>query len=193
MYYFAYGSNINQIQMSIRMGAHLSQMVGWGYWKDHQLVFRGTERLGHYYTCIHDLSGTHQVPMLCYKIDEEGEKLMDKCEGIDGGFYHKEIIEIGINTPMGTYRKVRGITYVMNDCVESAPAEKGMPDVKYVARVLMGYINNEMPPIYIEQSLCEAGSELIARKVWESALELVQGAPLDLIDTQALIGAQRII
>jgi len=120
IYYLAYGSNLNERQMSFRCPN--ATKVGTLMLEDYELEFR-------LYLTIVPKKGS-VVPIGVWQVSESDEKRLDAYEGYPT-FYRKEYIEIEIGDT-----KEQALVYIMNDVRKVAP-----PSRQYMMTCAEGYRN----------------------------------------------------
>lgn len=120
IYYLAYGSNLNERQMSFRCPN--ATKVGTLMLEDYELEFR-------LYLTIVPKKGS-VVPIGVWQVSESDEKRLDAYEGYPT-FYRKEYIEIEIGDT-----KEQALVYIMNDVRKVAP-----PSRQYMMTCSEGYRN----------------------------------------------------
>lgn len=120
IYYLAYGSNLNERQMSFRCPN--ATKVGTLMLEDYELEFR-------LYLTIVPKKGS-VVPIGVWQVNESDEKRLDAYEGYPT-FYRKEYIEIEIGDA-----KEQALVYIMNDVRKVAP-----PSRQYMMTCAEGYRN----------------------------------------------------
>jgi len=120
IYYLAYGSNLNERQMSFRCPN--ATKVGTLMLEDYELEFR-------LYLTIVPKKGS-VVPIGVWQVSESDEKRLDAYEGYPT-FYRKEYIEIEIGD-----KKEQALVYIMNDVRKVAP-----PSRQYMMTCAEGYRN----------------------------------------------------
>lgn len=120
IYYLAYGSNLNERQMSFRCPN--ATKVGTLMLEDYELEFR-------LYLTIVPKKGS-VVPIGVWQVSESDEKRLDAYEGYPT-FYRKEYIEIEIGDT-----KEQALVYIMNDVRKVAP-----PTRQYMMTCAEGYRN----------------------------------------------------
>ena len=123
--YCAYGSNLNQKQMTARCPG--AKLVGVGKIFGYELVFRGFSDSA--YATIVAKEGSF-VPAALYELSEEekDEKSLDAYEGFPYQYGKRDItVEIGDQT-------VSAMIYVMN-----SNKRAGLPSQRYFARIWDGY------------------------------------------------------
>lgn len=120
IYYLAYGSNLNERQMSFRCPN--ATKVGTLMLEDYELEFR-------LYLTIVPKKGS-VVPIGVWQVSESDEKRLDAYEGYPT-FYRKEYIEIEMGDT-----KEQALVYIMNDVRKVAP-----PTRQYMMTCAEGYRN----------------------------------------------------
>ena len=132
IYYLAYGSNLNERQMSFRCPN--ATKVGTLMLEDYELEFR-------LYLTIVPKKGS-VVPIGVWQVSESDEKRLDAYEGYPT-FYRKEYIEIEIED-----RKEQALVYIMNDVRKIAP-----PTRQYMYTCMEGYKNFGFKQKYLLDAL----------------------------------------
>lgn len=120
IYYLAYGSNLNEKQMSYRCPN--ATKVGTLMLDDYELEFR-------LYLTVNPKKGS-QVPIGVWLVSETDEKRLDSYEGYPT-FYRKEYIEIEVEG-----KKEQALIYIMNDVRDVA-----LPTKQYLLTCAEGYDN----------------------------------------------------
>ena len=132
IYYLAYGSNLNERQMSFRCPN--ATKVGTLMLEDYELEFR-------LYLTIVPKKGS-VVPIGVWQVSESDEKRLDAYEGYPT-FYRKEYIEIEIGDT-----KEQALVYIMNDVRKVAP-----PTRQYMYTCMEGYKNFGFKQKYLLDAL----------------------------------------
>ncbi len=132
-YYFAYGSNMDEIQMTERSPD--SVKVTAAVLRDYSFLInsRGVA------TIVPDEGS--EVHGIIWTLDAGGEKELDRREGVAAGFYRKEFIEAV--APDG--KAFNALAYV------AADSEKGAPREGYLEKILRAAQDNNFPAAYIEK------------------------------------------
>lgn len=131
IYYLAYGSNLNLVQMARRCPTAVA--IGSTLLKDYQLVFQGVA------TIVPSPGST--VPVAIWKIDEACEKALDRYEGFPH-LYRKEYIDVSIADT-----SYHAMVYIMND------APLSMPSLQYFRTIQRGYIDLGLDRRYLQQAV----------------------------------------
>lgn len=118
MFYFAYGSNLNMRQMSVRCPA--ADMISRSTLADYQLVFRGVADI------IPAEGGTVHGGL--WRITPECLISLDRYEGVRNGLYRRVNVTVRVGS-----RKVSAMTYRMNR------GEFGPPSETYLDTIIHGY------------------------------------------------------
>ena len=119
-FYAAYGSNLSVSQMSYRCPD--AEIIGTGKIMDYKLVFR-----------LHADIEKHEgefVPVLIWRISKADEKRLDRYEGVKGGYYHQE----KVNVVMDDGKELVAMVYIMNTQDTVSP-----PDDLYYKIIDDGY------------------------------------------------------
>lgn len=131
--YFAYGSNMNLSQMSIRCPK--ARIIGLVRVDDYRLAFCGNAN-GNGVATILPNPGSH-VDGLLWRIDETAEKSLDHYEGFPHLYGKEEITVYGQGIPA---QKV--MVYTMNEPYRSQLA---LPYGQYLHGILRGCLQNGIP------------------------------------------------
>lgn len=121
--YIAYGSNLNKAQMFYRCPT--AKPIAVTLLKDHQLVFQGRPFGAH--ANVIPAKG-HEVPVAIWEITAEDEASLDIYEGVRGGYYTKEYMEVDVNG-----KKKEALIYIMT------PNPYGTPTDGYLHTIVQGY------------------------------------------------------
>ena len=129
--YFAYGSNMMAKQMEDRCPNH--QLVGRGVLKGYRWIisYRGYANIVK--------SSSNEVFGVVYEISDSDERDLDRYEGVDKGFYRKELLSVEVD---GSPR----ICLIYIDPVE----EEGLPKAEYIKRINTGIQDAKLPPEYVQ-------------------------------------------
>lgn len=131
--YFAYGSNMDLVQMGNR--CERAATVSTGKLPFHRFIInsRGVA------TVVPDRSST--VRGLLWRISKEDERSLDRHEGVTQGIYRKAFMKVDVSTG----RKVRALIYVAAD---STPGE-ARPG--YMEKIVSAAESCGLPQTYIDQ------------------------------------------
>lgn len=121
--YIAYGSNLNKDQMHYRCPT--AKPIAVDILKDHQLVFQGRPYGAH--ANVIPAKG-QEVPVAIWEISEQDEANLDVYEGVRGGYYTKEYMEVNVNG-----EKQDALIYIMT------PNPYGTPTDGYLNTIVEGY------------------------------------------------------
>ena len=121
--YIAYGSNLNKVQMAYRCPN--AKPIAVATLKDHKLVFQGAPYGAH--ANVIPAKGW-EVPVVIWEIGKRDEIMLDRYEGVAGGYYTKEYYDIEVN---GKVEKA--LIYIMT------PNDYGVPSDHYLATIVEGY------------------------------------------------------
>lgn len=130
--YFAYGSNMNQEQMSTRcrgseLGS-LARLTGWRYFIN-----------GRGYAGIEESPSDHVLGCF-WSLEDEHVASLDRYEGVKGNFYSKETLEVE-KPEDGS--KVSALVYL------SVNREYGIPTPRYQGVVVSGAREIGLPADYL--------------------------------------------
>ncbi len=130
--YFAYGSNMNQEQMSSRcrgseLGS-LARLTGWRYFIN-----------GRGYAGIEESPSDHVLGCF-WSLEDEHVASLDRYEGVKGNFYSKETLEVE-KPEDGS--KVSALVYL------SVNREYGIPTPRYQGVVVSGAREIGLPADYL--------------------------------------------
>jgi hypothetical protein len=134
-HYFAYGSNINRLQMAYRCPQ--AKIVGNGFIENYKLQFKK-------YATITPQENA-RVPVLVWKLNQRDEAILDRFEGVPNS-YRKQNIEVEIGGKI-----VTGMTYIM-----SKMSPEISPSAEYYKRILDGYRQAGFDTAYLDNAVNEA-------------------------------------
>lgn len=131
--YIAYGSNLNRQQMRYRCPTAKPIAKSWLH--DYQLVFQGRPFNAH--ANVIPAKGK-EVPVVIWEISAQDEANLDIYEGVKGGYYTKEYMEVEVAGEMK-----EALIYIMTPNPYGYPAdvyletiESGYRDFRFPARIL---------------------------------------------------------
>ena len=136
MYYLAYGSNLNIIEMKQR--SPFSKIIGSTYLYGYKLCFKGTN-IGF---LLIEPNERSTVPIGIYKINKFDLKSLDKYESYPN-FYYKKKIEFEYNGII-----TKGFIYIMNENFNYA-----LPDSSYLRRCEIGYNDFNFDKSYLYDAI----------------------------------------
>ena len=157
-YYIAYGSNLSVEQMAIRCPD--ATIIGTEKIIDYKLVFR-------FHADIEKCRGSY-VPVLVWKISKSDEKRLDIYEGVAGGYYHQEKVQVlmdnevidGVKDEASNEASdeanngratLTGMVYVMNNQNDTV-----LPDDYYLQIIEDGYTHFNFDKEILRKALQEA-------------------------------------
>ena len=135
--YAAYGSNLNIKQMSYRCPTAKPIAKSWLH--DYRLVFKGSPR-GAHATVIPEEG--QEVPLVIWEISAQDERYLDRYEGVAGGYYTKEYMEVEVD---GEMKEV--LIYIMT------PQHFGTPAHHYFQTIQQGYMDFNLPMETLDEAL----------------------------------------
>ena len=135
--YIAYGSNLNTEQMQWRCPGARPIAKSWLH--DCRLVFQG-RKYGSHANVIHEKG--KEVPVVVWEIDERNEAMLDRYEGVAGGYYTKEYMEVEV-----AGRMKKALIYIMT------PNDYGIPADGYVETIMEGYRDFNFPIYTLNEAL----------------------------------------
>lgn len=127
--YIAYGSNLNKEQMQFRCPT--ANPIAVATLKDHELVFQGRPYGAH--ANVIPAKGK-EVPVAIWEITAKDETNLDIYEGVRGGYYTKEYMDIKVNGEMK-----EALIYIMT------PNPYGLPTDQYLQTIAEGYDDFDLP------------------------------------------------
>lgn len=145
--YIAYGSNLNCHQMSHRCPT--AQPIAKAWLEDYRLVYQGRPNNAH--ANVIPAEG-EKVPVVVWEISAQDEKALDRYEGVAGGYYTKEYVEIECDG-----EKVEALIYVMT------PNPYNYPSDYYLAVIMEGYKNFNLPASYLNESLNYTVNQILTK------------------------------
>lgn len=138
--YIAYGSNLNKEQMQYRCPTAKPMAVATLH--DYQLVFQGRPRGAH--ANVIPAKG-QEVPVAIWEISIRDERNLDLYEGVAGGYYTKEYLEIEVNGEMQ-----EALIYIMT------PNPYGTPTDGYLKTIAEGYKDFNLPVRILNEAVIHA-------------------------------------
>ena len=141
-YYLAYGSNLNNAQMSNRCPN--SVRVGVAKIKDYRLMFKGSYS-GNYLT-IEEAAG-YTVPVGVFLVDANDELRLDRYEGFPN-YYYKKQMKVELHGDKGDSQLIDAFVYIMHE-----DRELGVPTDNYVAAVKKGYLEFDFDISFIDEAI----------------------------------------
>ena len=121
--YIAYGSNLNTEQMAWRCPG--AKVVAKSWLHDYWLVFQGRAYGAH--ANVIPKKG-FDVPVVVWEITPYHERSLDRYEGVAGGYYTKETMEVEVDGKME-----KALIYIMT------PNPYGIPSDTYLQSIAEGY------------------------------------------------------
>ena len=145
-FYFAYGSNMSKRRLRVEKRAPSAKVIGPAVLNNHCLTFhkRSCDGSG---KCTIEYSESHKVYGVLFKINTEDECKLDDAEGArPNGGYRKETFKVELcNAKCKEYKDVK--TYIAK-CNYIDRTLK--PYTWYKQHVLVGAIEQKLPPCYID-------------------------------------------
>lgn len=123
-FYIAYGSNMDEEQMTFRCPG--AKLIGTSTLKGYELLFRGS--LSGNYATVEKKKGS-TVPCLVWMITERDEENLDRYEGFPG-FYYKDELPVEVNG-----HKVMAMIYIMHE-----ERSRGLPSKRYAWILWNAYV-----------------------------------------------------
>lgn len=121
--YIAYGSNLSREQMKWRCPT--AKPIAVSCLNDYKLVFQGKAHGAH--ANVIPAEGD-SVPVVVWEITPTDERALDIYEGVAGGYYTKEYMEVEVNGEMK-----EALIYIMR------PSGYGIPRDFYLEVIAQGY------------------------------------------------------
>ena len=146
--YFAYGSNMSERRLKVEKRAPSAKVIGTGVLNNHCLTFHKRSEDGSG-KCTIECSESDKVYGVLFKINNDEECKLDKAEGACGnGGYKKVTRKIEIRDSKCKEYKCGGTV-----CAKTYQATEPQKDLKpyfwYKQHVLIGAIEQNLPPLYI--------------------------------------------
>ena len=144
---FAYGSNLDKVQITKRCES--AKFISIASLKGYQIAFTRKSKIGEYAVAGVVKKKDSEVWGVIYEISEEDCNELDECEGYlsstykDDNAYNREIIEVFENCDLDKPKKVS--IYIANQ--EPNP---GRPSKEYLGLILGGARYYDFPESYIE-------------------------------------------
>lgn len=145
--YIAYGSNLNKEQMLYRCPT--AKPIAVDTLKDHRLVFQG-RRFGAHANVIP--AKGQEVPVAIWEITARDEASLDVYEGVRGGYYTKEYMEVNVNG-----EKQEALIYIMT------PNPYGTPTDDYLNTIVEGYKDFHFPARILNEAVIHAYENTVLR------------------------------
>ena len=146
--YIAYGSNLNKNQMQYRCPT--AKPIAVATLKDHQLVFQGRPFNAH--ANVIPAKG-QEVPVAIWEITARDEANLDVYEGVAGGYYTKETMEIEVNG-----EQKEALVYIMT------PNPYGIPTDRYLQTIAEGYKDFNLPARILNDAAINAYENTMLQK-----------------------------
>lgn len=127
--YIAYGSNLNEAQMAYRCPTAKPIAKSWLH--DYRLVFQGHPYNAHANVIPEE---GQEVPVVIWEISARDEAFLDRYEGVEGGYYTKEYMEVEVDGEMK-----KALIYIMT------PHNFGSPSTGYLGTIAEGYADFNLP------------------------------------------------
>lgn len=150
MLYFAYGSNLDPLQMAARCPGH--QVVGLAMLADHRLVFPRFSADWGGGVASPALAHGEKVWGVLYELGESDVAALDRYEGWVGAgdqhnLYDRETVTVELVRPDdgSVPRRLRVLTYV------ARPSNASAPSRRYLETVLRGARHHRLPDDYVER------------------------------------------
>lgn len=132
-YYFAYGSNMDQAQMSQRCPTAV--LVGPARLLGYRFIIntRGVATIA--------TEASSEVYGILWSIIEADERSLDKYEGVEWGTYTKRTVRI----ETATEKSARALTYIASDSTPGSPRDG------YVEKLVAAAEQHGLPDKYVEE------------------------------------------
>lgn len=138
-YYIAYGSNLNEEQMAWRCPD--AKVVAKSWLHDYRLTFQGSPYNAH--ANVIPAKG-YDVPVVIWEISNADEMALDVYEGVKGGYYTKEYLQVEV---AGEMREA--LIYIMT------PHRYGIPTDGYLHTIAEGYRDFNLDIRILNQALLQ--------------------------------------
>lgn len=145
--YIAYGSNLNKRQMEYRCPT--AKPIAKTWLKDYQLVFQGHPFNAH--ANVIPKEG-QEVPVAIWEISARDEASLDIYEGVKGGYYTKEYMEVEVAGEMQ-----EALIYIMT------PRPYGNPSDGYLDTIAKGYKDFHFPMRVLNEAVIHAYKHTVRR------------------------------
>lgn len=145
--YLAYGSNLNKEQMSWRCPQARPVAKTWLH--DYRLVFQGNPHGAH--ANVIPWEG-YEVPVVVWEIDAADERQLDVYEGVRGGYYTKEYMQVEV---AGEAREA--LIYIMTE------HGYGLPTDGYLETIAEGYDDFNLPIQVLNEAATNAYNRELKR------------------------------
>lgn len=146
--YIGYGSNLDMEQMAFRCPGARPLAKSWLH--DYRLVFQGQPYNAHANVIPEE---GHDVPVAIWEITAQDEARLDIYEGVRGGYYTKEYMQVEVDGKMR-----EGLIYIMT------PHDFGIPSDGYLDTIARGYDDFNFDIRVLNQALLHAYGHTKLRK-----------------------------
>lgn len=138
--YIAYGSNLDKSQMQWRCPT--ARPVAVSTLHNYRLVFQGNVYGAHANVIPEE---GQEVPVAIWEIGPRDEAMLDRYEGVAGGYYTKEYMDIDVNGKTET-----ALIYIMT------PRGFGIPTDGYLRTISRGYRDFNLPATILNEAVRHA-------------------------------------
>jgi gamma-glutamylcyclotransferase len=138
--YFAYGSNLWLKQMALRCPSSVKVGTGILYSYKWSIASRG-------YANVYP-SSNHIVYGIIYTLSEADEVVLDRYEGVSGGFYMKKDLDVELLSSEGGSKMVRCLVYI-----DPTPEGHFKPRKEYIYRINSGLKDANLPVEWVQQNI----------------------------------------
>lgn len=138
--YIAYGSNLDKEQMAYRCPTAKPIAKSWLH--DYRLVFQGSHSGAHANVIPEE---GQEVPVAIWEISARDEAMLDRYEGVAGGYYTKETMTVEVAGEMK-----EALIYIMT------PHDYGLPSDYYLGIIEQGYKDFRFPVRILNEALIHA-------------------------------------
>ena len=147
--YFAYGSNMSERRLRAKNRAPSAQVVGTGILKDYCLTFRKLSKDGSG-KCTVECCKSSNVYGVLFKINKDEEGCLDAAEGLCKGYTDITVdIEVTRTKDSKNYECGRTVCCVKTYQATN-PSQNLKPYTWYRKHMLVGAIEQKLPPCYID-------------------------------------------
>ena len=147
--YFAYGSNMSERRLQDRVNS--AKVIGTGVLDNHCLTFHKLSRKDRSGKCTIECSESDKVYGVLFEINKDQEKCLDAAEGMGKGSYKKITVDIVIrDSKCRKYKCGETICVKTYQATPESIDRELKPYTWYKKHVLIGAIEQKLPPYYID-------------------------------------------
>ena len=147
--YFAYGSNMSERRLKVKKRAPSAEVIGTGVLNDHCLTFRKLSKDGSG-KCTIECCKSGKVYGVLFEINNDEKCCLDKAEGALGNGGYKKITRNIKMLDSKCSKYACGDPICAKTYQATNPCQNLKPYTWYKQHVLVGAIEQKLPPYYID-------------------------------------------